>query len=358
MQQLATNIGLQAQYQQAAQAVLAKGNAASLSAAISNPVLTGPQLKGVLLQPGPYLSNTILQQATTRPQPMPNADLGAVLSTNTPLDPEVLETLNKTNPTLAQSPSFIAAQKLKAISEKHKKEAEQEAALAARIIDVRALVQHYFIAEKYDSALALLALNNLSFDRAALFNGFYKNPTDAQSAVWLSGYNSTYGSLQTKLLNDARGLPYTLKAADTTAIIAQANSNISVQGVLAQNMHYVWHKKRHLEYLPDTTQFTLNTQRQAAQSFSSNPEALAQSPQILLSPNPAANQVSISVPLLLTEPNLSLSIYNAQGYKMAYYPRIRYTTIVSTKDYPSGTYLVVLHNKEQLLARTTLIIQH
>ncbi|QQS28787.1 MAG: T9SS type A sorting domain-containing protein [Sphingobacteriales bacterium] len=77
-------------------------------------------------------------------------------------------------------------------------------------------------------------------------------------------------------------------------------------------------------------------------------------------PNPAKEQVSISIPLFFAEKQTELYLYNTQGIAVQQIPVAygEYELSIHTQDLPNGVYILNLMADGIRVAQTKLLIQH
>jgi len=81
---------------------------------------------------------------------------------------------------------------------------------------------------------------------------------------------------------------------------------------------------------------------------------------LMVQPNPAREQVTISIPPFIAEKQTELYLYNTQGMAVQQIPVAsgKYTLTLPTQDLPNGIYFLSLIAGGVRLAQTKLVVQH
>ncbi|MCY7410637.1 MAG: T9SS type A sorting domain-containing protein [Chitinophagales bacterium] len=331
------------------------GNKQSLLDKINNLNVTSSDLKQSLVEPGPYLSDSVLLAATTREQPMADADIKSVILTNSPTTDTIYNALEEEKPVVADNIVVVNAQN--GISARDILESEMGIAGEDHDQTLKQLLTHYNDVEQSDSAFNILVDGNENL--LALPKAIHKNDY-ATSAILIDALPKTndddldlknYYSLMVD--QHAQGASmYELDSSQVDGLELSASQN-SETGYLVLNL--LSHVKR-ISYEEELPEITDDGMRIADEK---NVYTLSGIP-LFIFPNPANDQLIIQPNFIMQETlPVQISFYNSIGNKtFSFGSTLTPQGInINIVDLPNGIYLcMVQHVTEQW--QQTVVVQH
>lgn len=333
------------------EAPIIAGNAAELLEAIADENITSSELKTTLLSADTYLSDAVLIAAINRTS-FEYDDLRDVLVANAFLRYPVLEALEERGDGMIDDQYIIDAQTV------FSPRAAQEGAIRELYLQRNELIERaasYYIAhEHYDSAAALyntyggyeqaIALY-LMTDQPELAEDAAEQITDEQIRTLALLYVS-------RALDDRRYADFNDTELATISEIAE--SPYTIAGERARMWLWQIRDSSSIELMPEISEAENTIAQQ--QNFDTDKPAKKQ--QLKVYPNPATNEVNISVSSGLLGAGTVISAYDVTGRRMV---RIvpdenRQKATINTTEWSSGIYVISVQRSNGDITTTKVTV--
>ncbi|MBA3648541.1 MAG: T9SS type A sorting domain-containing protein [Chitinophagales bacterium] len=337
-------------------AMIDGGNTQKLVSEVNDPKVSSSKLTKDLLAASPYLSDSVLMSSILRNPPMNDNELQQLVLSNSPLDDTTFSLLKTTNAKLADNGAIKDAQEAEA-SAMDLLQAQIGDLFTWRNYELYQLVNYYVANNESDSAREfLLSKNENTMALPFVFqNGDFKTADNIIASMPETNSDEKnlkdYYSIMLTRAESGNSMD-SLTDDQWNEVQKMANKN-SIAGYLALNLlDHVKGETYEEDFPPIIEEGTDTAMQRTSKGYSQEKITVD------LIPNPAQNQVIITIGNMGTSESIWMEIFDVMGNKFAAIPfgaaQLSYT--VNTSMYPPGIYLLNFKSDNQIVTQKKLIV--